>query len=245
MLDGLKRLFSRSPSAPHGFEAVAGWAQGRGHTFRPLVDDDGFAVEGRLSTWDWRLEWGAPQRPYVEGRELRLRADLGLDGDVQAMLLDRTLQSTMEKALFEQYVESVQTRIDDTTPPEMRWLVMFSKLGHAELGPLRDRFAAVGSSKPWVMGWLQGGLTQALLSAPMLPTQPFVLMVARGRLVLRTELSEPNPDYLEAWLTIFETAMREARRVVHQGVEGESASTQPSLFSAAPSILPGSTRTGG
>ena len=40
-----------------------------------------------------------------------------------------------------------------------------------------------------------------------------VLMIGRGRLMLRTALAEPELPALQAWLRLFETAMREARRV--------------------------------
>ena len=88
----------------------------------------------------WRLEWGPSQRPYIQGHELRLRAEMGLAPDLQLVLMNRALQETMEKAVFDQYVEGVQTRIDNQTPPEMRWLVMFPKLSGSEMGALRERY---------------------------------------------------------------------------------------------------------
>jgi hypothetical protein len=150
--------------------------------FRPVRGDEGFIVEGQTGNAPWRMEWGPSQRPYVSGNELRLRTELpGRGHDVQALVLDRTLQSSMESAVFDQYVDGVQTRIDTETPPEMRWLVMHPKLAAAELGPL-----AAG--------------------------QPLVLMLARGRLTLRTALVEPDPRALDAWLRLFGVATREARR---------------------------------
>lgn len=233
MLDGLKRLFSRAPAPGREWDELADWAQSRQHVFRPVRGDEGgFIVEGRLGALPWRLEWGPSQRPYVEGAELRLRAELGLSPDVQALVLDRLLQATMEKAIFDEYVEGVQTRIDNQTPPEMRWLVMFPKLSGAELGALRDRFAAVGPSKAWLMHWLDGALTPALLAAPLITGQPMVLMITRGRMTLRTALPEPVPADLDRWLRVFHAALREARRVADLGADPGAASTQPSLFSA-------------
>jgi hypothetical protein len=233
MLDGLKRLFSRAPAPGREWDELSDWAQARQYTFRPVRGEEGgFVVEGRLGALPWRLEWGPSQRPYVEGAELRVRAELGLSSDVQALVLDRLLQATMDKAMFDQYVEGVQTRIDNQTPPEMRWLVMFPKLSGPELGALRERFAAIGPSKTWLMQWLDGPLTPALLAAPLIAGQPMVLMVSRGRMTLRTALPDPVPADLDRWLRLFHASLREARRVADQGSDPGNASTQPSMFSA-------------
>lgn len=233
MLDGLKRLFSRAPAPGREWDELADWAKAREHHFRPVRGEDGgFIIDGRLGAQPWRLEWGPSQRPYVEGAELRIRAEMGLPSDLQVLVLDRPLQAAMEKAVFDQYVESVQTQIDNQTPPEMRWLVMYGKLAGAELGGLRERFSAVTPAKPWLLAWLDGPLTAGLLAAPITAGQPMVLMIARGRITLRTALPDPVPQDLERWLRLFHLAMREARRVADTGSDPGTASTQPSLFSA-------------
>jgi hypothetical protein len=233
MLDGLKRLFSRAPAPGREWDELADWASARQFQFKPVRGEEGgFIVEGRLGALPWRLEWGPSQRPYVEGAELRLRAELGLPSDLQVLLLDRPLQEAMEKAMFDQYVESVQTQIDNQTPPEMRWLVMYGKLAGPELGALRERFAAVTPAKPWLRAWIDGPLTTALLAAPLVDGQPLALMVSRGRLTLRTALPDPVGQDLDHWLRLFHTALREARRVADLNSDPGMASTQPSLFSA-------------
>jgi hypothetical protein len=232
MLDGLKRLFSRSSEPGREWADFAGWAESHDFRFRAVPGEQGgFIVEGRLGALPWRAEWGPSQRPYVEGPELRIRAELGLKAEVQALVLDRLLQANVEKAMFDEYVEGVQTRIDNQTPPEMRWLVMFPKLSGAELGALRERFSAVAPGPGWVMGWLDGPLTEALLAAPLTAGQPLALMVAKGRVTLRTALVDPLPKDLDAWLRLFHTAVREARRMADTHHGSEAASTQPSLFS--------------
>lgn len=233
MLDGLKRLFSRAPAPGREWDELADWAQSRQHQFRPVRGDDGgFIIDGKLGAQPWRLEWGPSQRPYVEGAELRIRAEMGLPSDLQVLVIDRPLQAAMEKAMFDQYVESVQTQIDNQTPPEMRWLVMYGKLAGPELGALRERFSAVTPNKPWLQAWIDGPLTPALLAAPLVPGQPMALMIARGRVTLRTALPDPVPQDLDRWLRLFHQALREARRVADVGSDPGAASTQPSLFSA-------------
>jgi hypothetical protein len=232
MLEGLKRFFSGAAAPARGWEGLAPWAESKGYTFKPVKEGDGFIVEGRLGAQPWRLEWGPSQRPYIEGSELRLRSELGLPSDLQVLLMNRPLQERLEKEVFEQYVEGVQTRIDTETPPEMRWLVMFPKLPASEMGALRERYIALASIKPWLVHWLEGPLPAALLALQAEPSQPLVLMIGRGRLSLRTPMATPDARDLEPWLRLYETALREARRVATLGVDPGAPSTQPSMWSA-------------
>jgi hypothetical protein len=240
MLDGLKRLFGATPEQPaHDWDGIAPWAAGKQYTFR-AVGTEGFVIDGRLSTTAWRLEWGPSQRPYITGQELRIRAELGLGSDLQVVVMSRELAEAMEKAVFDQYVEGVQTRIDNQTPPEMRWLVMFPKLGGAEMPQLREKFVALASVKPWLTQWLEGPLTAALGAARIEPGRAFVLMLGRGRLMLRTAMPDADIGGVQGWLRCFETAVREAQRV---GAEHSDSAAQQSQNSGwSPSALPGDER---
>lgn len=240
MLEGLKRLFGGAPATTAAeWDGVEPWARSKQYAFRP-VQGDGFVIDGRLSATPWRLEWGPSQRPYIQGQELRIRSELGLSPDLHVVVMNRALQVEMEKAVFEQYVEGVQTRIDNQTPPEMRWLVMFPKLASAEMPTLSERFVALSSIKPWLLQWLEGPLTQALAGLRVPAETPMVLMIGRGRLMLRTALPLADVASLQAWLRCFEGAMREARRVAADGADPAVASTGSSLWST--SALPGDER---
>ena len=240
MLDGLKRLFSGSGgSTSRDWEGVVPWAKSKEYAFRE-VQGEGFVIDGRLSTTPWRMEWGPSQRPYIQGHELRLRAELGLSSDLQVVVLNRVLQEAMEKSVFDQYVEGVQTRIDNQTPPEMRWLVMFPKLPGSEMPELRERYIALSSGKSWLGQWLHGPLSQSLAALKVDAATPMVLMIGRGRLMLRTALPDADVLPLQTWLRLFETAMREARRVANESSDSISPSTQPSMWQT--SALPGDER---
>jgi hypothetical protein len=233
-------MFSGAPAAAsEGWEGIVPWAASRNYAFRD-VPSEGFVVDGRLEATPWRLEWGPSQRPYIEGHELRLRAEMGLQSDLQLVVMNRELQETLEQAVFNQYVEGVQTRIDNQTPPEMRWLVMFPKLSGSEMGPLHERFIALSSIKGWLVRWLEGPLAQSLGALRVEASMPMVLMIGRGRLMLRTTLAEPELPAVQAWLRLFETAMREARRVSARGPESSATSTQPGAWTG--SALPGDER---
>jgi hypothetical protein len=69
---------------------------------------------------------------------------------------------------------------------------------------------------------------------------PVVLMVGRGRLMLRTAQPEPHVGQLQGWLRLFETAIREARRVANDNPDSLSPSQPPSVWHQ--SALPGSER---
>lgn len=233
MLDGFKRLFAGPARPATPWDGVAAWAEARQFAFR-AVQQEGFVVDGHLGSQTWRLEWGPSQRPYIHGQELRLRAELGLGSALQMLLLNRELQEQMERDIFEQYVEGVQTRIDDQTPPEMRWLVMFPRLPGATLGGLRERYVALGSVKAWLQRWLQGPLLQALGALRREADTPMVLMIGRGRLTLRTALPDADEVLIQSWLRLFEVALREAQRTRDEAPDQPpSQARASSLWSAS------------
>jgi hypothetical protein len=233
MLDSIKRWLGAASSDTQGWRDQAAWAQAHQWTLRSVREIEGFVVDGQCGATPWRLEWGPSQRPYIQGQELRLRAELSVPRELQALVLNRELMESMEKAVFDQYVEGVQTRIDTTTPPEMRWLVMFPKLSGTEMKALRDGYGALSSFKPWVQQWLGGALTPTLAALPTAAERPLVLMIGRRRLSLRTALPSAEATRLEAWVRLFECALREAQRVAIDTIDQATPSTQPSMFPAS------------
>mgnify|MGYP000858923232 CR=1 FL=1 len=238
MLDSIKRWFGATPAVNvPGWGELSPWAKQHQWALRAVREPDGFVVDGRALGTPWRLEWGPSQRSYVQGAELRLRAEVEVPRELQALVLNRALMDAMEKSMFEHYIEGVQTRIDTTTPPEMRWLVMHPKLSAAELKSLRDGWAALSSYKPWLQQWLAGSLSPALAALPDSAGQALVLMIARRRLCLRMALAVPAPAALDGALRLFECALQQAQRVVVDDADAHAPSTPPSLFAA--SLLPG------
>jgi len=230
MLDSIKRLLGSAPVPIPGWSELSSWSRSHQWTLRAVREPEGFVVDGRSGGIAWRLEWGPSQRSYIPGSELRIRAELALPRELQALVLNRELMDAMEKAVFEQYVEGVQTLIDTSSPPEMRWLVMFPKLSASELKSLREGYGALSSFKPWLQQWLAGGLTSALAALPTAAERPLVLMVARRRLCLRTALAQPEPAALDAWLRLFDCALQAAQRVAIDEIDVHTPSTQPSMF---------------
>ncbi len=214
MLHALRRLLKR-PVRPTELGAVEQWADQLGATLRRERHGAGCIVEGRLGTQLWRLEFGPPQRSYVKGLELRLIAELELPGEFVAVVLNRRLLDEMERLVYEQYIDDVQTRADTAAPPEMRWLVLYPRLEPKYLGELRGRYGAAGSVLQWLQQWVGSSFGQALAETlPHVPPEhPVVLTIQRGRVTLRTALAQPDEVSLTRWFRVFSQALREARQL--------------------------------
>jgi hypothetical protein len=214
MLGSVKRMFARR-GIERDLGAVSEWARRCGHGFKRARGEDGFVLDGLLEDKPWRLEWGPPQRAYIEGHELRLRMELKLPSDLQMLVLTRPLMDALERQTYEKFTEGTQTRIDNKTPEEMRWLVMFPKLDLAALKNLRVHFGAVASAPVAGLAWLEGPLANQLEQAAgtlLRGDPPFVLMTLRNRAYLRMQLAVPDPAVIAAALALFEPAVTQAMR---------------------------------
>lgn len=230
MLHTIRRWFSSASGS--SWAGAADWAAERSYGFKRSREGDGFVIDASGARQPWRLEWGPSQRPYIEGAELRLRGDVG-DADLQMVILSRQLMDAMEKSVFEEFTEDLQTRTDTATPEEMRWLVLFPKLPAADLKILRDSFGAAASAPQWVVQWLNGPLAVQLQQARaswLAPEDPLALIMQRGRLTLRTAIPQPDAARLTAVASLFEVAVQEARRVVQSFNDNGIASTQPAMW---------------
>ncbi len=240
MLESLRRLLNKGPKSADTL-VLQQWAESRGFQFKRIRDAEGGLVEpmGQAASGDsggWRIEWGEPQRTYIHGREVRFSAEVGTPRELLVLLLNQELMETMEKIVFDQYVEDVQTRMDTETPPEMRWLVMFPKLTGSELGRLRERYAAIASVKPWLQLWLSNGLEAALAGtvAGTASSTPVVLVITRGRLTLRTEMAEADAELLTRWFEVFSQILPVARKLARDWTDatagGATGTLQPSVW---------------
>jgi hypothetical protein len=238
MRNFLRRWFGASDD--DGQVAVARWADAAGHRFGRNRDGNGFFVEPARGQAGWRLEWGPPQRHYIDGNELRLRADIGAGSGLRMLVATRPLMTLLEQQVYEEFTEGKQTRMDDDTPEEMRWLVLYPKVPRAELGALRERFGALSNLPRAAVLWLDGPLGKQLeASASWLPEDlAMVLLVQRGRLTLRCQQPQISLSVLQAALGLFGVARAAARRVANEVNQGAVGSERPSTW-GAPSAMPG------
>lgn len=216
LLAVLWQWWAGRPKSPVSMAAVQAWCADQGHSFKSAHGHSGFVVEPPDA--DWRLEWGPSQRRYLGGHELRLRADTGIDPQTYALLMPRSLLQGLERELYGEFIEGVQTRLDEETPEELRWLAMAPRLSAAALGTLRERVAGVGNVLPWVQAWLAGptglALEQALTewSGTDATGLPFALLARQGRLILRLGLPQPDVATVVSALRFYQVALTGARQ---------------------------------
>jgi len=215
MLDAFKRLIARK-FAESEWPEVSAWAQRQQLNFKRVRDEGGgFVIDGALDNRPWRLEWGPPQRQYIEGHELRLRMELGLSPNLQMLVLTQSLFETLERSAFESITESTQTVIDGNTPEEMRWLVMFPKASVKAAKAVRQHFHFTGAAEGDAERWVDGPLAEQLEKADvgfLAGQPPFILMTLRGRVYLRMQLADPDPRALAGAVALFQCAVTQAIR---------------------------------
>ncbi len=211
MLGALKKLFSgRGPA--DDWSAVAAWAEAGAHVFKRSREGDGFVVEATGSI-PWRMEYGPPQRDYLQTRELRIRAELGLPGEMQMLVMARSLAELLERRMFESSIESDRTQIDQSSPVEQRWLALFQPVDLGRWRGLRQRFVAVASVAEQGSAWFGGGLAAALVGAGdtlLAADPPILLMIQRGRLQMRLQQAAVNEPVVAAAVSLFEVAATSA-----------------------------------
>jgi len=229
MLETIKRWLGSATPFP-GLDEIQSWADGRGHQFKLPREGEGFVVEATNVAPPWRLEWGPSQRDYIAGQELRLRGELGGANELQMLLLTSALTETLERRVYEHFTEGLQTRNDAATPEETRWLVMYPRASAAELKELNGRYAGTANIAHVLSQWLDGPMCGLLANAHgswLATDDPLVLIVHRGRLTMRAPLAAPDPARVAPAVALFETALREARRVAETG---SPDTTQPGLW---------------
>lgn len=238
MVNPFRRWFGGSRDGK-GWSAAAAWAAASGHRFARSRDGSGFVIEPGQGSAGWRLEWGEPQRHYIGERELRLRGEVGATGDLQMLIATRALLTLFEQQVFEDFTESNQTRIDDSTPEEMRWMVLYPKVPRAELGVLRERFGALSNYPRAALLWLEGPLSQQLddSAAWLAGEQPLALVMQRGRLTLRSALAQPALPVLQGALALFNGALAAARKVGEALAQGAIDGGRPTAW-GPPSAMP-------
>jgi len=245
-----RRWFGKAPpvaSGAGGRAPAAAWAATRGHRFALSRDASGFVIEAPpgTATGFQRIEWGTAQRPYFDGRELRIRGEVTGGRELQMLVVSRTLMAALERAVFEEFTQSNETRIDDQTPEEMRWLVLYPKLPRSVMGAIGEQYAALSNLPNAAAVWLEGALADELGRASQwLPVQGLVIItVQRQRISLRCEVEEPDAALLDAALKLFDVAQAAARRVGEELAAGRIGSERPSRW-GAPSVMPGADSAG-
>jgi hypothetical protein len=246
MLNAFKRLIAGTEEDADGRE-VSAWAKRHGCIVRRAREGKGYIVEGSLDGHPLRLEWGAPQRAYLQGPELRLRVELGLPLGLEMLVMSKPLAERLEQEAFSRYTEQMQTHLDLNLPEESRWLAMFPRIEPGAVPLLQEEFVALSALPGQVRGWLLGTFGARLVQAAapqgvLAGGVPALLMTLRGRLYVRVQAAKLEGAMLEDLYTVSAAAARSAQELV--GMEegsGDANRFGSSSGTAWVSLSPGST----
>ena len=203
---------------PNWAEFVA-WARDNAWTLKRTIAHDGWAMDHNPAHAGWRIEWGPAQRSFMSSHEFRIRFEVAQNTDVQALVLDRPLLARLDREVYAQFTGNVQTRLDEETPEEMRWLAMHAKLSPNQMGvPLRDRYGAISNDTEWVERWLAGPVADALkrradaMPIEAVAAEPFLLRLSRGQVVIRQAAAAPRAQVLQTCVTVAEAVEQALRK---------------------------------
>ncbi|MGE4240994.1 hypothetical protein [Ramlibacter sp.] len=226
MFDKLRKVFSRDagrePSA--GADAdnpvsqfhapVSRWAQAHGFAVTLQGKGQTLSMQGRVEGKRWTLELGKPSRNYIQGEELRARAELGLNEDAAVLVINRPLKEALERKAYDMITNDLRTTADPNLPEEMRWLAMYEEVGWDSLPrAFWDRYAVLADRKDNALAWIDPQLAQQLLDWPGkgVPADvPFMMLVLRGKAYLRMEFRPASPALVEHVAELFASACESA-----------------------------------
>jgi hypothetical protein len=228
MLDSLQRLLQRhqAPLDPES-ALLADWARLRGDEFKRVRRGPGAVVHSTGSAGAMRIEWGAAQRHYIRGAELRVRVDARLPEALEMLVLSRGLAESLEAQAYQDLTSARQTRADDSTPEESRWLALFERIEVDASEDFKQSFVVASSCVPHARHWAQGELAVRLMRAKarwLAPGAPLVLMTLRGRLYLRTEAGSFDETLLDGVRSLGEAAAVRAQKICTRAGRAASAS---------------------
>ncbi|MBU0916803.1 hypothetical protein [Aquabacterium parvum] len=201
MFDAIKRMIGSTSAgdATDEGQVLSAWAKAEGHTFKRVKakTGTGFVVEAPEG---WRVEWGASQRSYIAGKELRFRCDTGVASDVQLIMLSRALSLVLETDVFSRFTNAMQTQIDNTLPDEMRWLAMHPRVPLNDHAALARRLVVFSNAEAVARRWLDDSVLLPLEEAAgnwWTDTLVMVLTINRGMLTLRMSGDKLQPLQLK------------------------------------------------
>jgi hypothetical protein len=185
---------------------VSEWASIQGHSVTGR--GAGYTMDGKIQGKPWRIEQGKPSRDFIHGLELRARGEMGVNDDVAVMVMTRALKNDLDKRAFSLYTDSLQTQVDPHLPEEMRWLSMYEEVGWESLGAeFLDHYAILADDRENALAWMTPELALQLMAWPSSePGVPRVLMVLRGKVYLRMQITEGDLSTLEHASRVFTTA---------------------------------------
>jgi hypothetical protein len=188
--------------------------------------DIGSGIQGTVQGMPWKLERAAASRNYIFGEEIRGRADVAVDPQVTVIIMNRPLKELLEKRAYALYTDSIETEASPTLMEEMRWLALYPQVGWESVADsFWHRYAVMADLRAQAMSWVTPRLAELLMAWPEpAPAAdiPFILMVMRGKVHLRMQLTPSDPDTLDHMTRVF-TAATQSAVDVFSGNPGKTA----------------------
>ncbi|MBE7368112.1 hypothetical protein IM787_11090 [Ramlibacter sp. HM2] len=175
------------------------------------------SMQGKVGGRSWRMELGRPTRDYIAGEELRARAELGVQDDVGAMIINRPLKDALERRAYSMITDTLQTTADPRLPEEMRWLAMYDEIGWE--GPPEKfwaRYAVLSDQREHALAWVDDPLIDLLLAWPdpaPTPQVPFMIVLLRSKCYLRMQYLPAETSTLEHATAVYTRACENALEV--------------------------------
>lgn len=220
MFDRIKKAFARgakersdSPASQLSPGPVSEWAASRGMSFSSVPLGSAVSMQGNVGGCPWKMELGKPARDYISGEELRARAELGIDDDVAAMVINRPLKDVLERRAYSMITDTLQTTASPHLSEEMRWLAMYDEIGWETVEiDFWQRYAVLAAKREHAMAWVDASLIDLLMHWPPTasPQTPFLLVLMRGKCYLRMQHDATDMNLLEHAATVFTSACESA-----------------------------------
>lgn len=222
-LQKLQKMFGSRPEDEPDSRLLDGWAHSRGHQLKRVRRGEGRVIEFDCDDRRGRMEWGPSHRAYIKGRELRIRIDAGLPGQMEMMIMSRRLAQQLGGEAYQTLTSAHQTGIDADLPEEVRWLSMLEKV---PVPSAAAGYVLMSSSPVHARRWLDGDLLSRVSRASNLwlgDSVPLVVMTLRGCIHLRTEAGALEEPMLDGARALAESALLSARQALLRPVDEPDA----------------------
>lgn len=217
MFEPLKKAFTAEKMDLHEaprVNAVAEWAGAHGLSYSGEADGKRFTLTGTVGGRPWKLERSRSTRDYIEGDELRVRAELRVHDDASVLIMSRPLKETLDRRAYAMYTDTLQTTVDPKLPEEMRWMALYPEVGWDRLPKVFwSRYSVMSDRRNYAMDWIDPDLAAMLVSGPERGPEsqlPFIMMLLRGKAYLRMQFAPDDIATLARAAAVFTKACESA-----------------------------------
>lgn len=202
------------PDTAASADAVFRWAFEQGFVYDVPAGGEGFCLSGSTDGKPWKIERSVASRDFMQGDEIRARAELKVLGGAAVIVMNRPLKEMLEKRVYKIYTDPVQTMAEPSLSEEMRWLALYPEFVWKELpDAFWRRYAVLATTDGDAAVLISEKLSQLLMvcgASDLNAEVPFMLMLLRGRVYLRMQYTPADLETLQRASAIFAGACESA-----------------------------------